>query len=122
MRPRPAVGVVIALLAAGAAVAAGELTAAVVRPAASPIIAVGNRFIEFTPVAVKQWAISVFGANDKSALLTGIYLSLVLFAVLVGLLAARSPALGVAGIAVLGAIGVYCAATAPGHHSADVIP
>jgi len=122
VRPRPAVGVVVALLAAGAAVAAGELTAAVVRPAASPIIAVGNRFIEFTPVAVKQWAISVFGTNDKSALLTGIYLSLVLFAVVVGLLAARSPALGVAGIAVLGAIGVYCAATAPGHHSADVIP
>jgi DMSO/TMAO reductase YedYZ molybdopterin-dependent catalytic subunit len=87
-----------------------------------PIITVGNRFIEFTPVAVKQWAISVFGTNDKSALLTGIYLSLVLFAVLVGLLAARSPALGVVGIAVLGAIGVYCAATAPGHHSADVIP
>ena len=122
MRPRPAVGVVAALLAAGAAVAAGELTAALVRPAASPIIAVGNRFIEFTPVAVKQWAISVFGTNDKSALLTGIYLSLVLFAVLVGLLAARSPALGVAGIAVLGAIGVYCAATAQGHHAADVIP
>ena len=73
-------------------------------------------------MAVKQWAISVFGTNDKSALLTGIYLSLVLFAVLVGLLAARSPALGVAGIAVLGAIGVYCAATAQGHHSADVIP
>jgi DMSO/TMAO reductase YedYZ molybdopterin-dependent catalytic subunit len=122
VRPRPAVGVVAALLAAGAAVAAGELTAALVRSAASPIIAVGNRFIEFTPVAVKQWAISVFGTNDKSALLTGIYLSLVLFAVLVGLLAARSPALGVAGIAVLGAIGVYCAATARGHHSADVIP
>jgi DMSO/TMAO reductase YedYZ molybdopterin-dependent catalytic subunit len=122
MRPRPAVGVVTALLAAGAALAADELTAAVLRPAASPIIAVGNRFIEFTPVAVKNWAISVFGTNDKSALLTGIYLSLVLFAVLVGLLAARSPALGVAGIAVLGAVGVYCAATAQGHHPADVIP
>ena len=122
MRPRPAVGVVAALLAAGAALAAGELTAAVLRPAASPIIAVGNRFIEFTPVAVKNWAISVFGTNDKSALLTGVYLSLVLFAVLVGLLAARSPALGVAGIAVLGAVGVYCAATAQGHHPADVIP
>jgi DMSO/TMAO reductase YedYZ molybdopterin-dependent catalytic subunit len=93
-----------------------------VRPAASPIIAVGNRFIEFTPVAVKEWAISVFGPNDKSALLTGIYLSLVLFAVLVGLLASRSPALGIAGIAVLGAIGIYCAATAQGHRPADVIP
>jgi DMSO/TMAO reductase YedYZ molybdopterin-dependent catalytic subunit len=93
-----------------------------VRPTASPIIAVGNRFIEFTPVAVKEWAISVFGPNDKSALLTGIYLSLVLFAVLVGLLASRSPALGIAGIAVLGAIGIYCAATAQGHRPADVIP
>jgi DMSO/TMAO reductase YedYZ molybdopterin-dependent catalytic subunit len=122
VRPRPAVGIVVALLAAGAALAAGEITAALVRPAASPIIAVGNRFIEFTPVAVKEWAISVFGPNDKSALLTGIYLSLVLFAVLVGLLASRSPALGIAGIAVLGAIGIYCAATAQGHRPADVIP
>jgi DMSO/TMAO reductase YedYZ molybdopterin-dependent catalytic subunit len=122
VRLRPAVGILIALLAAGAALAAGELTAVLIRPAASPIIAVGNRFIEFTPVAVKEWAISVFGTNDKSALLTGIYLSLVLFAVLVGLLTAVRPALGIAGIAVLGAVGGYCAATAPGHRPTDVIP
>jgi DMSO/TMAO reductase YedYZ molybdopterin-dependent catalytic subunit len=115
-------GLLVGILAAGVAVGAGELAAALVRPAASPIIAVGNRFIELTPQWLKSWAIQVFRADDKSALLTGIYLALLLFALLVGVVAAWRPVLGVVGIAGLGAIGAYCAATTHGHQAADVIP
>jgi DMSO/TMAO reductase YedYZ molybdopterin-dependent catalytic subunit len=113
---------VVGLLAAGAAVGAGELTAAAVRPAASPIIAVGNRFIELTPQPVKAWAIDVFGPNDKAALLTGIYLVLLLVAVGIGVVAGRRPILGVLGVALFGAVGAYCAATTRGHEPSDVVP
>ena len=69
-----------------------------------------------------NWAISVFGTNDKSALLTGIYLSLVLFAVLVGLLAARSPPLVSLASPYLVQSGSTARRRRRVHHSADVIP
>ena len=43
-----------ALLAAATAVGVGELVAAFVRPAASPVIAVGNRVITLTPESAKE--------------------------------------------------------------------
>ncbi len=117
-----AVGAIVGLLAAGIAVGVGELVAAFVRPAASPVIAVGNRFIALTPESVKRWAIREFGTNDKHALLTGIYVIIALFAIVIGLLAIRWMWAGVAGIALLGAVGVYCALTANAHRASDVVP
>ena len=66
-------GALIGVLAAAVALGMGEAVAAFVRPAAAPVIAVGNRFIFLTPESVKRWAIRNFGTNDKSVLLTGIY-------------------------------------------------
>lgn len=115
-------GPLIGLLSAGVAVAVGELVAAFVRPEASPIIAVGNRFVIFTPEPLKHWAISTFGTNDKSALLTGIYLVIALAAALVGALAVRRPRAGLVAFSALGVLGGYCALTAHAHHTADVVP
>ena len=53
--------------------ASGELVAAFVRPAASPVIAVGNRIIVLTPESVKRPTISSVGTDDKVLLLGGIY-------------------------------------------------
>ena len=50
--------------------------AAFVRPAAAPVIAVGNRVIVLTPESAKRTAIQAAGTNDKLVLLTGIYLLL----------------------------------------------
>ena len=116
------VGALVGLLSAGIAIGVGELVAAFVRPAASPVIAVGNRFIALTPESVKRWAIREFGTNDKHVLLTGIYLGIAVFAVIVGVLAVRQLWAGIAGVAVLGAVGVYCALTAAAHQGADVVP
>ncbi len=116
------IGAGIGLLSAGAAVGAGELVAALVRPAASPVIAVGNRFILLTPEPVKRAAIRQFGTYDKTALLTGIYLGIAVLAVLIGLLAVRALWAGVAGVALLGAIGGYSALTAHAHRGTDVVP
>jgi DMSO/TMAO reductase YedYZ molybdopterin-dependent catalytic subunit len=112
----------IGVLAAGVSVGVGELVAAFVRPAASPVIVVGNRMILLTPEPVKRWAIRVFGTHDKTALLTGIYLTIALLAVVVGLLCLRRIEYGIAGIALFGGVAVYCALTTHAHRTSDVVP
>jgi DMSO/TMAO reductase YedYZ molybdopterin-dependent catalytic subunit len=119
---RLGVGALIGLLAAGIAVGVGEIVAAFVRPAASPVIAVGNRFILLTPEPVKRWAIRQFGVNDKYALLAGIYVGIALLAVVVGLLASRRLVYGLIGIGALGAVGGYSALTAHAHQGGDIVP
>ncbi|MGI8665996.1 MAG: molybdopterin-dependent oxidoreductase [Jatrophihabitans sp.] len=119
---RTGLGALVGLLAAGVAIGVGELVAALVRPAASPVIAVGNRLILLTPESLKRWAIRQFGTGDKSALLTGIYLGIAVLAVLVGVLALRRLVYGLVGVAVLGALGCYSALTAHAHHGSDAVP
>jgi len=117
-----AVGAVVGLLAAGVTVGVGELMAVAARPAASPVIAVGNRVILLTPEPVKRWATREFGTNDKHVLLTGIYTVIALVSVVVGVVAVRWLWAGLVGVALLGAFGVYCALTAHAHHGSDAVP
>jgi DMSO/TMAO reductase YedYZ molybdopterin-dependent catalytic subunit len=119
---RLGVGASIGVLSAAVALGVGEVVAALVRPAASPVIAVGNRFIVLTPEPVKRWAIRSFGTNDKTVLLSGIYLVIAALAVVVGVLALRRLVYGLVGLAVFGAVGVYCALTANAHHGSDIVP
>jgi DMSO/TMAO reductase YedYZ molybdopterin-dependent catalytic subunit len=119
---RYGLGAVIGLLSAGLAIGVGEFVTAFVRPAAAPIVVVGNRIILLTPEPVRLWAIHRFGTNDKPALLTGIYLGIAVLAVVVGIIAIHRFALGLLGIAAFGAIGVYCALTTHAHRTSDVIP
>jgi len=119
---RLALSGLVGILSAAVAVGAGELVASLVRPVASPVIAIGNRLITLTPEPVKLWAIREFGTDDKRVLLTGIYLAVAVLAVLIGVAAVRRLALGLFGVAVLGAVGCYCALTANGHQGTDVVP
>ncbi|MFL6162540.1 MAG: molybdopterin-dependent oxidoreductase [Jatrophihabitantaceae bacterium] len=115
-------GALIGLLAGGVAVGAGQLVAALFRPVAAPVIAVGNRLILLTPEPVKRWAIREFGTGDKHALLTGIYLGLCACAVLIGIVAVRRPRFGLIGIGLLGVLGAYCALTTADHRVTDAVP
>ncbi len=119
---RLGMGALIGLLSAGVALGVGELVAALVRPAAAPVIAVGNRFVLATPESVKRWAIRNFGTNDKHALLTGIYIGVAIFALVVGVLAAQRLAYGLAGVLLFGAIGTWAAVSDRGGRASDVIP
>ena len=76
-----------------------QLIAGLSVPAASPVIDVGSVAINHTPLPVKVWATSTFGTNDKTVLLTGVFVVVFLYAMLVGVLAARRLALGFAGLA-----------------------
>ena len=119
---RLGLGALIGVLSAGLAIGVGQLVTVFVRPAASPIIVVGNRIILLTPETVRRWAIRRFGTDDKPTLLTGIYIGIAVFAVVVGALALYRLWLGLLGIAAFGAVGVYCALTTHASRTVDVIP
>jgi DMSO/TMAO reductase YedYZ molybdopterin-dependent catalytic subunit len=83
------VAAAIGVIGIGAALAVGQLAAAFVGTNASPYLAVGDAFINLTPAWLKEFAVSNFGANDKTALLVGMGVVLFLLGVLAGLLSRR---------------------------------
>ncbi|MET7421405.1 molybdopterin-dependent oxidoreductase [Dactylosporangium sp. NPDC005555] len=110
------------ILAAAAGIATGELFAALVVPAAGPVVGVGGVIIDATPTPVKEWAVRTFGTNDKPLLLTGIAAGLIVFAAVVGVLGARRRVYGLAGAAVLGVAGALAAASRPAAGPLDGLP
>ncbi|HUG33051.1 MAG TPA: molybdopterin-dependent oxidoreductase [Acidimicrobiia bacterium] len=80
-------------LSGGVAAALGlgvsELIAGLVSSVPSLVESLGNWVIDNVPTAVKEWAITVFGTNDKLVLLVGITVVTVLIGAVVGV-AARS--------------------------------
>jgi hypothetical protein len=115
-------GAVVGFLAAAVALGVANLVAAFVRPQASPIIAVGEAFIDRTPPALKNFAVQKFGTNDKNMLLLGMYVTIALIAIAIGILAWRHMSIGVAGIGLFGLFGAFVAITRPESHATDVIP
>ncbi len=115
-------GALTGLLAALAALAAAELAAVLVRPEASPVVAVGGSVIDATPTWLKEYAIRQFGTNDKPVLIGSILAVLVLLSLVTGALAVRRRAIGLAGVAVLGLVGAAAAATRPAAQLLDPVP
>ena len=108
------------LLTGAVALGVAELTAAVTGPNGAPVTAVGETAINLTPVPVKEFAIAHFGTHDKAALITGIVVMLAAFAVLIGVLAVRRLAYGLAALAVFAAVGVAAAVSQGG--GLNVVP
>ena len=115
-------GAMVGFLAAAVALGVANLVAAFVRPQASPIIAVGEAFIDRTPPALKNFAVQKFGENDKNMLLLGMYVTIALIAIAIGVIAWRHVSVGVAGIGLFGLFGAFVAITRPESHATDVIP
>jgi DMSO/TMAO reductase YedYZ molybdopterin-dependent catalytic subunit len=122
VRSRTAIGWLIGLLSAATAVGVGELVAAFVRPAAAPVIAVGNRLIVLTPSSTKRSAIDSLGTSDKTVLIVGIYVVLAVVGAFTGELALRRLAYGLTGVAAVGVFGGYCALTANAAKGSDIVP
>ncbi|MFE2553546.1 molybdopterin-dependent oxidoreductase [Streptomyces sp. NPDC059355] len=120
---RTARGALAGLLAGFGALAAAELAAGLVRPAAGPVTVVGGAVIDRTPAAVKDFAIRTFGENDKTALQVGILLVLALFAVVLGVVSLRYRRAGAAGVLVFGVVGAAAALSRPDSAGAgDALP
>ncbi|MGH3319238.1 MAG: molybdopterin-dependent oxidoreductase [Streptosporangiaceae bacterium] len=122
MSRRALVPGLVGLLSAAVALGVAELATAFTRPEAFPVSAVGAVVIDHVPAPVKDFAIATFGTSDKLALIIGILVLLALFGFAIGVAARRSLPLGVAGVALFGAIGVAAAAVRPDGRTADVLP
>lgn len=110
------------ITAAAVAIGIAEPVAVLTGPRSAPLVAVGGVIVDAVPESLKQLAIDLFGTADKIALLVGTAVLLGAFAALFGVLAIRRLALGLAGIAAFGAIGVAAALTRPGADLADALP
>jgi DMSO/TMAO reductase YedYZ molybdopterin-dependent catalytic subunit len=119
---RNALAALAGLLSAAVALGFAELTAALVGPASSPVIAVGDAVITLTPEPVKEFAIRNFGENDKIVLVAGTLVVIAVYALLLGLVALRSRLLGILGIALFGFVGALAAITRPAGSLLDVLP
>ncbi|MCU1436858.1 MAG: oxidoreductase [Pseudarthrobacter sp.] len=120
---KPAALAALAGVAAAAVVlSVAELIGAFFTARATPIIALGSTFIDFTPPWLKDFAISTFGTNDKAALFVGMGLTIALLACLLGVVAYRQWALGVAGVLLMGAVIVASVVTRAGVQPLDAIP
>jgi DMSO/TMAO reductase YedYZ molybdopterin-dependent catalytic subunit len=108
-----ALGAVGGVLTAAVAIGTAQFASGLGVPASSPVVAVGQAAIDLAPPPVKDFAISAFGTNDKTALLGGILVVLVLYAAVVGMLAVRRLAIGLGGLAVFAALGLSAALTRP---------
>ena len=111
--PSALAGAAAGVLTAAVAMGVGQLAAGLTVAQSSPVLAVGQAAIDLTPLPVKDFAISTFGANDKNALLAGILVILAAFAAVIGILAVRRLALGLAGLGVFACIGLAAALTRP---------
>jgi DMSO/TMAO reductase YedYZ molybdopterin-dependent catalytic subunit len=121
-RPSVVTGLFTGLITAGVALGVGQLVAGLTGSVGSPVVAVGSASIDLTPPPVKDFAISTFGSNDKTALVTGILVLLAVFAAVIGVAAVRRFRYGVAGLAVFTAIGLAAALSRPTAGPADVLP
>jgi DMSO/TMAO reductase YedYZ molybdopterin-dependent catalytic subunit len=97
------------VIVAAVAVTTGELVAAIVAPAASPLLAVGQAAIDASPEWLKSFAIGTFGADDKRVLVAGILVLLALASAEIGMRAFDRPRAGYVALAILGGVGVACA-------------
>ncbi|WP_344305604.1 molybdopterin-dependent oxidoreductase [Nocardioides bigeumensis] len=84
------------VLATLVGMAAGHLVAALLNPAASPVLAVGSTVIDLTPTPVKEFAVAQFGTADKPILIGSVLLGTLVLAGIAGVLAQRSFVLGAA--------------------------
>ncbi|MER6118127.1 molybdopterin-dependent oxidoreductase [Streptomyces sp. NPDC001743] len=119
---RAAFAALSGLIAGFCALAVAELVAAVVRPEAGPVAAVGGAVIDRTPPALKDFAIRHFGTNDKLVLQLGILALLAVFAMAVGVLALHRRLLGSAAVLVFGVVGAVSAVGRPEGRVPDALP
>ncbi|MFF1382003.1 molybdopterin-dependent oxidoreductase [Arthrobacter sp. NPDC058288] len=108
--------------AAAVVLSVAELIGAFFTARATPLIALGSTFIDFTPPWLKDFAIATFGTNDKAALFAGMGLTIFLLACVLGVVAYRKWALGVAGVLLMGAVIVASVVTRASVEPLDALP
>jgi DMSO/TMAO reductase YedYZ molybdopterin-dependent catalytic subunit len=113
---------VAGIIAGGLALGVAQLVAGLISSGSSPVVAVGQLSIDYTPPPVKNFAISAFGSHDKIVLVGGILVVLAIFAAVIGIAAARRPAWGMTGLGLFILVGIIAALTRPHASASDAMP
>ena len=101
------------LVATGFALAFSEMLASFFVSAPSLVLTIGQRFIDITPAALKDWAIAVFGTNDKAVLIGGIVVVTIIIGGLLGVVARKRMELAAIGFVAFGVLGYALGITDP---------
>ena len=107
------VATLLAALMAGIGLASGT---------PSPLVAVGDAFVDRTPPWLKNFAVGTFGTHDKVALFVGMGLFLAAVCAAIGIVGARRPTAGMVAFGIFGAIGLLAVATRPHAGTLDLLP
>ncbi len=127
-QPGFTVSALVGLIAMGLAIGVAELISAVgvwlgaLSTASSPITSLATTFIHLTPEWLKEYAIRTFGQHDKDALRVGMYVTLFIVALLIGLVARRSPRIAVGGTVLLVLVTIGAVYTTTGAVAFDALP
>jgi DMSO/TMAO reductase YedYZ molybdopterin-dependent catalytic subunit len=127
-RPGIAAAALVGVIAMGLAIGLAELLAALgqwiglLHAPSSPLSSLGQTFIQFTPEWLKEFAIQTFGENDKDALRAGMGITLLVVAVVIGIVGRRSPRLAVAITGVLILVTAAAVLSRAGASLVDVLP
>jgi len=117
-----AAGAVSELLAVGVVLGVSTLAAALLKSATSPVSAMAAVFAKRTPATLRNAVVHHFGAHSGGVLLLGMYATFAVVAIVIGALARRDAALGVAGVATFTLFAAFVAITRPASHVGDVMP
>lgn len=96
--------------------------AGVLGASSSPLVALGQTFIQFTPEWLKELAIRTFGEHDKDALTAGMLLTVLVVAIAIGLINRSRPRVAVASTGLLILLAATAVLTRPGAGPLDLIP
>ncbi len=116
-------GPVLGLVVMGAGLAAAELVVGLFERTSSPVVPVGQVFIDWVPRPLKEWAIDTFGTNDKVVLVLGALIVLLGIGIGVGVLALRGArAAAVVLTCITGVIGAWAVLTRPEPNLVKLLP
>jgi len=93
-------------LAAGAALAAGQVPPAVAGEDVDPVTAIGNEVVDRYAASLKDLAVALFGQSDKVALVVGIVATSLLLGAVLGVVALRRFPVAAAGLVAFGSVGL----------------
>lgn len=126
--PGIAAAALVGLIAMGLAIGLAELLASlggwigVFHASSSPLSSLGQTFIQFTPEWLKEFAIRTFGEYDKAALTAGMGITLVVVAIVIGIVARKSPRIAVAITGTLILVTAAAVFSRTGSTIVDVLP
>ena len=113
----------LGLIATGAGLATAELLVGLFEGTASPVVPVGQVFIDQVPPWLKDWAIDTFGTNDKAVLVAGALIVIFGLGIVVGLLAMRGARPAAYSLtSAIGVIGAWAVLTRPDPTLSKLLP